>query len=137
MTSAHLLIVLLVGAAIGVLTGLVVGHSIPITYLAIIAGLLAAIISAMARNLIVARGAGQGPDDMRTPWVVVIFALVASLATDFAALEVARLSGLKAPVWVGALAGLFASIALGILMITYHTKPGEAPTLRRSRRARR
>ncbi len=137
MTSAHLMIVLLVGAVVGVFTGLLLGDSISITYLAIIAGFLAAIISAIARNLTLARGPGQGPDDVRTPWVVVIFALMASLATDFAALEVARLSGLKAPAWVGALAGLFASIALGMLMITYYTKPGETPTLRRSRRARR
>lgn len=133
MTSANLLIVLLVGTIVGVLTGLVVGHSIPIWYLTINAGFLAAIIAAVVRNLIVARGAGQGPDDARTPWVVVIFALIASLATDLAALEVARLSGSEAPVWVGALAGLFASAMLGILLITYHTKPGETPTLRRSR----
>jgi len=132
-TSANLIIVLLVGTIVGVLTGMVVGDSISIWYLAMSAGILAAIIAAVVRNLIVARGAGQGPDDARTPWIVVIFALIATLATDLAALEVARLSGLEAPVWVGALAGLFASVMMGILLITYHTKPGEIPTLRRSR----
>jgi hypothetical protein len=29
------------------------------------------------------------------------------------------------------MAGLFASILLSLLMITYHTNPGEAPKLRR------
>lgn len=133
MTSASLLIVLLIGASVGALTGLVVGDSMQLIYLTIVAGVLAAIIAATVRNLILARGAGLGPDDSRTPLLVIVYAVIASLATDFAALEVARQSGLESPIWVGALAGLFASILLGILMITYHTKPGEVPTPRRRR----
>ena len=45
-------------------------------------------------------------------------------------LEVAEHSGLGgAPVLIGTMAGLFASILLSMLMITYHTNPGEAPKL--------
>jgi preprotein translocase subunit SecF len=36
---------------------------------------------------------------------------------------VARLSEVSAPAWLGALAGLYSSILLAMLMITYHTDP--------------
>ena len=32
--------------------------------------------------------------------------------------------------WIGTFAGLFASILMAMLMIAYHTHPGEAPKLR-------
>jgi hypothetical protein len=36
-------------------------------------------------------------------------------------------------VWLGTLAGLFSTILLAMLMIAYHTNPGEPPMPRRSR----
>lgn len=130
MTSASLLVVLLVGTAVGAFTGGVVGDSMRGIFVAMIAGVLGATMAAIARNVILVRGAGAGPDDLRTPWIVIVYAVVASLATDVTALELARLSGLDSPVLIGTFAGLFASILLAMLMITYHTKPGEMPTLR-------
>lgn len=132
MTSASLLIVLLVATAVGAVTGLAVGTSLGSLSLAILAGFLGTIIGAVVRNLILARGAGVGPDDSRTPWVVIVYAAVASLAASAAALEIAQRSGLSgSPVWIGTLAGLFAAILLAMLMVTYHTMPGETPKLRR------
>jgi len=133
MTSASLLIVLLVGTVVGAVTGLFVGDAIHADFLAVLAGFLGAIISAMVRNFIVARGAGVGPDDTRTPAPVIVFAAVASLAAGMGAKEVSDLSGVASPVWIGTLAGLFAAILLGMLMIVYHTHPGEAPRLRSRR----
>jgi hypothetical protein len=131
MTSASLLIVLLVGTAVGALVGLGVGASLGGLSLAVLAGFLGTIIGCTVRNLIFSHGVGVAPGESRTPLVVVVFAAVASLAASAAALELAKRSDLAAsPVWIGALAGLFAAILTAMLMITYHTMPGETPRLR-------
>jgi hypothetical protein len=134
MTSASLLIVLVVGTAVGALTGLAVGSSLGALSVAILAGFLGTTIGAVVRNFILARGAGVGPDDSRTPLLVIIYAVIASLAASAAAVELAQRSDLgDSRIWVGTLAGLIAAILMSMLMITYHTKPGEAPTLRSRR----
>jgi hypothetical protein len=132
MTSANLLIVLLVGTVVGALTGLGLGDLFSNQwYLALLAGFLGTVIAAVARDFIVRRGGGLGPDSSRIPALVLVFAVVASLAGSSAATEVAQQSDMTAPVWVGTLAGLFSTILMSLLMITYFTHPGEAPKLRR------
>lgn len=132
MTSASILIVLLVGTAVGAVTGLAVGNALGGLSLAILAGFLGIIVGVVVRNFIVKRGAGVGPDDSRIPLVVIVFGAVASLAASAAALEVAKRSDLAgSPVWIGTLAGLFAALLMAMLMVTYHTMPGETPKLRR------
>ena len=131
MTSASLLIVIIVGTAVGALIGLAIGGGLDPLYLAIAAGFLGTIVGAIARNMIMVRGSGSGPDDSRTPTLVVVYSAVASLAGSAAAVEIARRSDLAgSSVWIGALAGLFSAILLAMLMITYHTNPGEAPKIR-------
>ena len=122
-TSASLLIVLIIGIVVGALTGLSLGGSVGELPLTIIAGVLGTIIAAAVRNLILVRGPGVGPDDSRTPLLVIGYSAIASLAGSSTAIEVARLSEVSAPAWLGALAGLFSSILLAMLMITYHTDP--------------
>jgi hypothetical protein len=136
MTSASVLIVLLVGTAVGALVGLFLGGTMENWYLALLAGFLGSTISVIVRNLVLARGAGIGPDDSKTPMLVLIYAAIASLGAGSLALELARRSGLEGDgtVWVGTLAGLFASILLAMLMVTYHTNPGQPPTLLSKRR---
>ena len=131
MTSASLLIVLIVGIAVGAVTGLAIGGSIDALYLAFLAGFLGTIIGAVARNFIMSRRSGAGADDSRTHVLVIVYAAVASLAASAAALEIAQRSHLEgSPVWVGTLlAGLFAAILMAMLMITYHTHPGQMPKL--------
>jgi hypothetical protein len=111
MTQASLLIVLLVGTAVGAVTGLFVGNALGSLSLAILAGFLGIIAGVLVRNFLVARAAGMGPDDTRTPIVVIVFGRVASLT----------------------LAGLLASLLMAMLMITYYTHPGETPKLRSRR----
>jgi hypothetical protein len=132
MTSASALIVMLVGTVVGALVGLFVGGSIEAWYLAMLAGFLGSTIAAVARSAILARGAGIGPDDTSVPGLVVIFAAIASLGAGALALDIAQRSDLAdTPVWIGTLAGLFASILLTILMVTYYTHPGQTPKLKK------
>jgi hypothetical protein len=132
MTSANLLIVLLVGTVVGALAGLGLGDffSNP-WYLALVAGFLGTIVAALVRDFIVRRGGALGPDSSRIPTLVLVYAVIASLAGSSAATEVAQQSDMTASVWVGTLAGLFSSILMSMLMIAYFTHPGEAPKLRR------
>ncbi len=131
MTSASLLIVLIVGTAVGALTGLAIGTSLGALSVAIIAGFLGTVAGAVVRNFIISRGAGKGPDDSKTPMLVIVYAAIASLAASAGALELAQRSDLgDTRIWIGTLAGLFAAIVMAMLMIAYHTKPGEAPTVR-------
>jgi hypothetical protein len=130
MTSANLLIVLLIGTVVGALTGLAIGGAMGPLYVAVVAGFLGAIIAAVVRNFIMMRGSGLGPDDSRTPILVIVFAAIASLAGSGAAKEVSDISEISTGVWVGTLAGLFSSILLSLLLITYHTNPGQTPKLR-------
>jgi hypothetical protein len=135
MISASLLIVLLVGLVVGALTGLALGGIVGGLYLAILAGFLATIIGGIARNTIVARKSGAGLDASRIPVVVIVFAAVASLGGSSAALELATHSHdlMSTSVWIGALAGLFSSILMAMLTITYQMKPVEKECLSKKR----
>jgi hypothetical protein len=132
MTSANLLVVLLVGTVVGALAGLGLGDffSNP-WYLALAAGFLGTIVAALVRDFIVRRGGALGPDSSRIPALILVYAVIASLAGSSAATEVAQQSDMTASVWLGTLAGLFSSILMSMLMIVYFTHPGEAPKLRR------
>ncbi|MGH6793199.1 MAG: hypothetical protein ACRECF_10760 [Methyloceanibacter sp.] len=134
MTSASLLIVLAVGTAVGALVGLGLGGVLGGLSLALLAGFLGTIIGAIVRNLILSSGAGLGPDDSKTPVLVIVYSAIASMAAGSAALEVARRSDLAtSPIWIGTLAGLFSAILLSLLLITYHANPGEPPKLKSRR----
>jgi hypothetical protein len=122
MTSANLLIVILVGAVVGALVGLALGGALTGFYLAVVAGFLGTIVAGVARNEIMKR-AGAGPDDSKIPNLVLIYSAVASLGGSSLADEVVRISGLDSAVWLGMLAGLFSCILLAMLLITYYMNP--------------
>ena len=122
MTSANLLIVILVGAVVGALVGLALGGALTGFYLAVVAGFLATVIAGVARNEIMKR-AGAGPDNSKIPNLVLIYSAVASLGGSSLADEVVRISGLDSAVWLGMLAGLFSCILLAMLLITYYMNP--------------
>lgn len=86
--------------------------------------LLGTIVAALVRDFIVRRGGALGPDNSRIPTLVLVYAVIASLAGSSAATEVAQQGDMTASVWLGTLAGLFSSILMS-------THPGEAPKLRR------
>src|SRR5262245_47902395 len=100
MTSANLLIVILVGAVVGALVGLALGGALTGFYLAVVAGFLATVIAGVARNEIMKR-AGAGPDDSKIPNLVLIYSAVASLGGSSFADAVARISGIDSEVWLG------------------------------------
>jgi hypothetical protein len=122
MTSASLLIVVLVGTVVGALVGLALGGTLTGFYLAVVAGFLATVIAGVARNEIMKRS-GTGPDDSKIPNVVLVYSAVASLGGSSLADELVRISGLDSAVWLGTLAGLFSCILLAMLMITYYINP--------------
>jgi uncharacterized membrane protein YfcA len=126
MTSARLMLVLFVGTVVGAIAGLVVGDGLNADYLAILAGFLGCVTAVIVRNLF-----GLGPDDTKTPWLVAIYAIIASLAGSLAAKEVTDFSGIAAPAGIGGLAGLFSALLLAMLLITYHTHPGHPPMLKK------
>ena len=133
MTSASLLIVLFVGTVVGAVVGMIVGAGFGTIALAVLAGFLGSVAAVLVRNIILNRGAGVGADDTKTPVLVAVYAIVASLAGSLAAKEVADFGEITAPRGIGGLAGLFAAVLLAMLMITYHTNPGEPPKLKRKR----
>ena len=123
MTSANLLIVVLVGAVVGALVGLALGGALSGFYLAVVAGFLGTIVAGVARNEIMKRS-GAGPDDSKIPNLVLIYSAVASLGGSSLADRLVRLSRrIDSPVWLGTLAGLFSCILLAMLMITYYMNP--------------
>jgi len=130
MASANLIIVLLVGTAVGALVGLGLGGIIthPL-YLAIIAGLIAIIVAGVVRNTIMTRTSFD-PDVSRIPFIVVVYAAIASLAGSAAAVEIDHASGLVSPVWIGTMAGLISAVLMALLMITYHMTPPPPPKRR-------
>jgi len=130
MTSASLLIVLFVGTVVGALTGMVVGGGYGAVWLAILAGFLGCLAAVIVRHLIINKGVGVGRDDTKIPGLVVLYAIIASLAGSLAAKEVSDLAEIGAGTGLGALAGLFSGMMLAMLLITYHTQPGEKPVFK-------
>lgn len=123
--SASLILLALVATAIGAIVGLLLDGVAPGTRsLAIAAGLIATTIASIARYKVIFLGAGEGPDDTRVPWVLVVNAAVASLAGSLAAHDIANyITSPPSSVLLGTLAGLLSAVLMAMLMITYHTNP--------------
>jgi hypothetical protein len=125
MTSANLLVVLLIGAAVGAVIGLGLGGVISnALWLGIVSGFLATIIAGLVRNFLVSRGM-LGPKVKTLPGIVILYAVIVSIAGSAGAVEIDQASGFTSPVWIGTLAGLFSGILMALLTITYHMHPGE------------
>lgn len=123
-TSASLIVVILTAAAIGAVTGGIIGTSLDTAPLAVVSGFIATIVAVAVRNELLNRFSGAGPDDTRIPMVVAVFAVIASIAGSLAAKEVLdQVGGVWSPVWIGTLAGLASAILMALLMITYRMYP--------------
>jgi hypothetical protein len=122
-TSAGLIILILVAAAIGAITTIVLRDTgLGPRTIAVISGFVATIAASVARYKVVFLGAGSGPDDSQIPSLVLIYAAIASIAGSLAAHDInLTFEGDTATVLMGALAGLFSAILMAMLMITYHT----------------
>jgi hypothetical protein len=130
MTTASVLIVMVVATVVGGLTGMVLGGSVNVFILAIASGFLGVVAAAIARNYVLVRMAQSGPDDSGIPGVVVVFSAVASIAGSLAAEEISDEVLQFPPGLLGAFAGLLSSVLMAMLMVTYHMnpdKPGNRP----------
>lgn len=123
-TSASLIVIILVGAAVGAVVGGVLDHRIAIAPLAVISGFVATVVAVIVRNKLLNRFSGVGPDDFQIPMVVAVFAVIASIAGSLASKEILdQVGGDFSPVWMGTVAGLASAILMALLMITYHMYP--------------
>jgi hypothetical protein len=130
MTSASILIVLIVAIIIGGATGVVLGGSVDIIVLGLVAGFLGVIGAAIARNYVLVRMAGSGPDDSGIPGLIIVFSVVASIAGALAAEDIGESVLHLSPGMLGAFAGLLSSVLMVMLMVAYHMnpdKPGNRP----------
>ena len=130
MTTASVLIVMIVATVVGGVIGMVLGGSVNVFLLAIAAGFLGVIAAAIVRNYILVRVAQSGPDDSGIPAIIIVFSLVASVAGSLAAEELSDEILKFPPALLGAFAGLLSSVLMVMLMVTYHMnpdKPGNRP----------
>lgn len=121
--SASLIIVILVGAAVGALVALFLqGAGLGPRTVALISGFIAVLVATVVRYKLIVRGAGVGPDESRIPGLIVTYAAVASIAGSLAAHDLyGFLAADLGAILLGALAGLLSAILMGMLMVTYHT----------------
>ena len=130
MTTASVLIVMIVATVVGGVIGMVLGGTLNVFVLAITAGFLGVIAAAIVRNYILVRVAQSGPDDSGIPAIIIVFSLVASVAGSLAAEELSDEVLQFPPALLGAFAGLLSSVLMVMLMVTYHMnpdKPGNRP----------
>jgi len=120
-TSASLIIIILVAAAVGAAVGGMLGPNFDPPVLAVISGFIATVVAVLVRNELINRLSGAGPNDFKIPLVVAVFAVVASLAGSLGGKEILDDVGVTySPVWVGTVAGLASAILMSMLMITYY-----------------
>jgi hypothetical protein len=124
-TSASLIIVILVAAAVGAgVGGLLEGVVTNMVWLAIIAGFVATIVAGIVRNELIHHISGAGPDTFKVPGVVITFAVIASLAGSLSAHEIIDdYPSYYNGIWTGTLAGIFSSVLMAMLMITFYLHP--------------
>ncbi len=124
-TSASLMIVILVAAAVGaVVGGMLDQMGVDRTLLAIISGFVAIIAAGIVRHVMIRVVWGVGPDVTRVPAVVIVFALVSSLAGSLAGHDLLDdFHEFYSGIWVGTLAGLLSALIMSMLVITYYMNP--------------
>lgn len=128
-TSASLIIVILIGAAVGAATGgFLEGVVVNKAWLAIISGFVATVIAGIIRNALIHGVSGAGPDASKVPGVVLTFAIIASLAGSLAAHEILDdypdiYEGATSGIWLGTVSGIFSCIIMAMMMITFYLHP--------------
>lgn len=125
MTSANLLIVIIVGTIVGALVGLVFGSDTSGLGLVIVAGFLAVVAAAFVHNMLFARITKTERTTSGIPGLLIALAAVASLAGSMTAQEVTRELIHLRPSIVCALAGMISSALMGMLLVAYGLQPGK------------
>jgi hypothetical protein len=84
-TSASLIVVIVVAAAVGAGVGGILGNYVPAVVVALGSGFMATVVGVFVRNILVNRLSGAGPDQGRIPGVVAVFGVIGSIAVSLAA----------------------------------------------------
>lgn len=123
--SASLIVVILVGGAVGALIGFLFGDVVTNgSLLAILAALVGNAVAAVTRYKLVFVGSRAGGDESRIPGLVAVNGAIAAVAGGLAGHNLAvEFEQAGSAVWVGTLAGLFGAILMAMLMIAYHYIP--------------
>lgn len=125
--STGIVLTVITGGVVGALSGLALdGFVTNQPVLAIAAGFLAVLAGTAVRHFTVfasIRGAGPGPGRLIIPGVVLINATIAAIGGGLIGYFVS-LSVLNPPpaAWIGCLAGVLASVAMELLMISYRAR---------------
>ena len=130
-TTASLIVIVLVATLVGVLTALLLGNSFGQDVLAMIAGVTGMVAAALLRNTLLVKAWGAaGVEDPGTPGAVIADAVPASIVGSLAAGWIAISIGGVPNAVTGGLAGLISAALLGALMIAdlmdpkRHLRPG-------------
>jgi len=122
MGTINFLVVLVLCTILGAFTGLIIGDLVGDLYLAIIAGLLATVVAAAARNVripqlvvIYSALAIEQPLPMR----VILYSIITSIIGGVAAIGTATVAGWTTSVIIGALGGFFAGLLMLMLVMAY------------------
>ena len=120
-TTVSMLVMLIIGTAIGALVGLFLGHTFQHPIVAIVAGMAGTFGAVIAQNALVQRQIGVGHDQEPIPMAIMVCGLIAAVIASLGGLELAFLLHEPFPVWIGTLAGLLSSMVMGLITIAYHT----------------
>ena len=119
--TISMLVLLIVGTAIGALVGLFLGGTFHHAIVAVIAGLTGTFGAVVAHNTLIHRQIGVGSAEEPLPMIMMVYGLIAAVVASLGGLELAHLLHKPFPVWIGTLAGLLSSVLMGLLLIAYHT----------------
>ena len=92
-TSASLIVVIVVAAAVGATVGGILGNYVPAVAVALGSGFMATVVAVIVRNTLVNRFSGAGPDQGRIPAVVAVFGVIGSIAGSLAGKELLDQAG--------------------------------------------
>ena len=119
--TVSMLVMLIVGTAIGALVGLFLGGTFQHAIVAVIAGMLGTFGAVSVQNALVQQQIGVGQDQEPIPMAIMVCGLIAAVIASLGGLELAFLLHEPFPVWIGTLAGLLSSVVMGLITVAYHT----------------
>lgn len=134
--SASVLIIVLVGLGSGAVFGLLLGQIIGEPALvSVLASFLAILVASGVRHFAISKSAGAtfpGGGPAAVPSVVLINSIIASIFGGLAAHGLLTVASPPHPPFLtGAIAGLFGSILMALVMISYYVARGEGFSSRR------
>ena len=111
---------MLTAVVVGALTGLILGDVVTGVTLALTSAVLANLVAAAVRYILLYRFSGAGSDEAKISTVILVNGLIAAIAGGLAGHTLAIELQTPSPIWIGLLSSLVASILMALLMITYH-----------------